>query len=801
VKKLTRDGVGRLATVVEAPGTSDEVTTSYTYNALDHLRTVNQAGQTRTFLYDTLGRLTSADNPETGVVNYNEYDLNGNLTRKTDARGVVTALEYDDLDRLKKKSYTLVSGVEATSQVDFLYDTNVAITGVGTENRAVGRLTQVSNESSATVYRYDGLGRALASRQTTDGTGYVLTYTQSPAGMASITYPSGRVVTQSYDEAGRVASLAGTKQGESPKTYAGGLTYAPHGALAQAQFLSAYWESRCYNSRLQETRLAVGITATTATVCGATPLASDFSALRLDYGYPANNNGNVASQTILVNGAQLEAQSYTYDLLNRLKSVSADTGWSQTYVYDRYGNRTQLAGTANGNLVLSGVTPQVTTDSAAQVEAQFPGNRWTGATIEATSGNVLRPKAGAYPLLSYDGENRVTGATTGVTGWMTAAYDGEGRRVKRTVNGVVTRYVYDALGRLAAEYSDAVTGESGPRVVVSDVLGSTRLLMSSSGVTARYDYLPFGEEIPAGLGGRTTAQGYLTQGAVDPQRVKFTGKERDGETGLDFFEARYLSSAQGRFTSPDPATGWASDPQSWNMYAYGRNNPLLYTDPDGQTYRICDSDGKNCRDVSDAQFADYRGGSQGLGFVGGSSGSIYAKNQDGSRTYIGSFKQTDVDLTSSVFMAAATGVLRAEKPVNYLGAALLVGGAAAGVAIAGPAIAAGTGLTTVNLTGAAQAAALTLPAGAKLAQMIARSGNSQFIGNPQGFLSFAREFIATAIKQGTYASGDYISRAGSTIYRVGNDFMTVAKDGRILSYVQGANAGGVTAKYSQLGGR
>lgn len=58
----------------------------------------------------------------------------------------------------------------------------------------------------------------------------------------------------------------------------------------------------------------------------------------------------------------------------------------------------------------------------------------------------------------------------------------------------------------------------------------------------------------------------------------FTGKERDGETGLDYFGARYLSSAQGRFTSPDLPLYDQSpfDPQSWNLYSYGRNNPLEY---------------------------------------------------------------------------------------------------------------------------------------------------------------------------------------------------------------------------------
>jgi RHS repeat-associated protein len=87
----------------------------------------------------------------------------------------------------------------------------------------------------------------------------------------------------------------------------------------------------------------------------------------------------------------------------------------------------------------------------------------------------------------------------------------------------------------------------------------------------------------------------------DHNLQEFTGKERDAETGLDFFLARYYSSAQGRFTSRDewaggivdPFTGGQvgkpgplpyadiTDPQTLNKYAYVRNNPLRYTDPDG----------------------------------------------------------------------------------------------------------------------------------------------------------------------------------------------------------------------------
>ncbi len=66
--------------------------------------------------------------------------------------------------------------------------------------------------------------------------------------------------------------------------------------------------------------------------------------------------------------------------------------------------------------------------------------------------------------------------------------------------------------------------------------------------------------------------------------VNFTGKERDSETGLDYFGARYFSGAQGRFTSPDPAGLLAAkpgNPQSWNLYSYVMNNPLIYVDPNG----------------------------------------------------------------------------------------------------------------------------------------------------------------------------------------------------------------------------
>jgi RHS repeat-associated protein len=160
--------------------------------------------------------------------------------------------------------------------------------------------------------------------------------------------------------------------------------------------------------------------------------------------------------------------------------------------------------------------------------------------------------------------------------------------------------VYDAAGQLAAEYGPPT--DAGTKYLTSDHLGSTRLITDTGGLPARcYDYLPFGEEIANGTAGRTANcfGSAVYPGSPDIENVKFTGKERDAETGLDFFGERYFSSAQGRFTSPDSMImkkEWFADPQRWNHYAYVRNNPLRYVDPNGEDLTIVYSYGPDASD-------------------------------------------------------------------------------------------------------------------------------------------------------------------------------------------------------------
>ncbi len=112
-----------------------------------------------------------------------------------------------------------------------------------------------------------------------------------------------------------------------------------------------------------------------------------------------------------------------------------------------------------------------------------------------------------------------------------------------------------------------------------DALGNVRVVTDETGqVPERHDYLPFGEEC-------TTGACATNPGLTDGQPRRFTGKERDSETGLDYFGARYYAQHLGRFTSIDPVFTWREnllDPQRWNRYAYVTNNPLRYVDPDGR---------------------------------------------------------------------------------------------------------------------------------------------------------------------------------------------------------------------------
>ena len=213
-------------------------------------------------------------------------------------------------------------------------------------------------------------------------------------------------------------------------------------------------------------------------------------------------------------------------------------GAFQTFAYDAFGNMAVTAGVQNGQ---AGYTPT----ALSQFDAN---NRWSAACSPTpcydSAGNQTTVAGDKY---TYDAENRLLSAFPQNSGTTSYAYDGEGRRVWKTSTAATTEYAYDASGALAAEYSNLQPTQLGTEYMSADHLGSTRLITDAVGnVVKRYDYLPFGQEIPSGVGGRSTGYGSNVYPTMpDVQSKKFTGKERDAETGLDYFGARYFSARAG----------------------------------------------------------------------------------------------------------------------------------------------------------------------------------------------------------------------------------------------------------------
>ncbi|HKO42106.1 MAG TPA: RHS repeat-associated core domain-containing protein [Pyrinomonadaceae bacterium] len=285
---------------------------------------------------------------------------------------------------------------------------------------------------------------------------------------------------------------------------------------------------------------------------------------------------------------------------------ATETG-SQNFAYDRWGNRT--ISSASG----IGINNKSFTVNVANNRLGVPSGQSGAMTYDAAGNLTTDTYSGSAVSRAYDGENRMISETqsSGAPPAASYNYNADGQRVRRKVGAVETWQVYGIDGELLAEY--AATGAvGGPqkeygyrngellvtaepaanlRWLVTDHLGTSRIIADQTGSLAgikRHDYLPFGEELYAGTGGRTTAKGY----SGDNVRQKFTSKERDNETGLDYFLARYYSLTQGRFTSPDIPfmDQWESNPQSWNLYSYVRNNPLAFVDPTGNVAEIpCDT--------------------------------------------------------------------------------------------------------------------------------------------------------------------------------------------------------------------
>jgi len=215
----------------------------------------------------------------------------------------------------------------------------------------------------AAVVRVRPAGGTTASSQTTNSAVYTFpSYTYNFNNqLKTITYPSGRTITTTYDSAGRAGQVSGQVNNVGAITTYGTVSaYAPHGGIQQMT-LGALTEQTCYNNRLQAVGIRLGN--------GAMPLcgnSADVLNLSFNYG-TTNNNGNLLSQTIMRPGSSW-TEGYSYnDGMNRLTSAVEGSAWSQTYLYDGYGNRAVSSTSTIPN-------PYAT----ATAITQFASNRWLG---------------------------------------------------------------------------------------------------------------------------------------------------------------------------------------------------------------------------------------------------------------------------------------------------------------------------------------------------------------------------------------------------------------------------------------
>jgi hypothetical protein len=391
-RKSVSDGSGMVVQVFEEPNDAGyNYQTSYTYDALGNITQVTQGTQTRTSVYSSLSRLISATNPEVCQqqqmqcvpvpVTY-DYDSNGNIKKKTDARGTQANYSYDALNRITALSYA-GGTAGATPSLAYFYDSQQLPPNAPVFDRglSVGKLVAVTYGGGVLgsyTGGYDAQGRVRLSRQVTDtGTAggvktYAMAYDYYRDGRPKTeTYPSGKVIETKYDATGKIAGV----KNQGGLYYAGGdpgtpnnpevIKYTAHGAAERLKLGNNLWEHLNYNSRLQPVQLGLGTSG------------GDSSLLQLDNSYgTTDNNGNVRTQTITVPGmASALRQDYSYDRLNRItlaqetKVSSGVETWKQAYTYkdqngqnEQFGNRrvdTSIDPLTNQPRTTANVTPQL----------------------------------------------------------------------------------------------------------------------------------------------------------------------------------------------------------------------------------------------------------------------------------------------------------------------------------------------------------------------------------------------------------------------------------------------------------
>ena len=375
---------------------AEQQTWTYEYNALGSLTKVNQpAAPAREWHYNAHNQLEWEKHPESGTTRY-EYDEVGNLSKKTDANGREFNYRYDGNDRVRL--------IDAPGEN---YD--VTITYEELANRKT-----ISNSFVTSNFEYDDVNRLELRRELIGSASSVTAYGYDGRGnVTAVKYPSGRVVEYQVDSANRVVKVS--EPGDAGQVFAQNVTYHASGMLKSFTYGNGLTETSEPDERGRIKTIASG---------------------PLSLGYTYDRSGNVKTVNDPRPGL---GQSFTYDYINRLKTV---TGLGATsFEYYPNGNR-QVKAAPEATYTYNQVTQRLESVSGLTMNPEV------GSYAHDAVGNLLGDPSGVYTYTPFDmlETAHVGSATT------TYRYDGENLRALKLGADSVRRYSHGRAGEVLSEF-------------------------------------------------------------------------------------------------------------------------------------------------------------------------------------------------------------------------------------------------------------------------------------------------------------------------------------------------------------
>lgn len=529
------DALSRLVKTTQNAGGLNPATantaTQYGYDSQDRLtRVTDPNGNATVYAYDDLGNLLTQSSPDTGTTTFS-YDAAGNLKTKQDASGNSFSYSFDAANRL-----TFLDAPGTADDVSYVYDACA---------NGTGRICGVTMNGISASYRYDAFGH-ITRHQGID-------YSYDSAGrLHTITYPSGAIVTYSYNAAGQVSEVQLT-QGWTTRTLASNITHAPFGPVEDL----TYGNGRSLNQPLDS---AYRLTAIS--------IPGVISVNGMDY----DGNGNLTRRYF-----NSTAENFSYDALDRLDTASGLFG-NRDYDHDKNGNRTRLVenSLATGYGYTSG-SNRLASETAWSYTRDPNGN--TTARLAAD---------GQGWQYGYTRHNRLASATWRGQLKASYAYNGLGQRTSKT-GASQTDYRYgtdgallaelDASGNVMREYIHlngqplAMLQGGAVYYIHNDHLGTPQRMTDATGTvvwSAQYD--PFGAA--------SVNEDVDGNGQTVTLNLRFPGQYYDQETGLHYNYFRDYEPATGRYLTSDPI-GLEG---GLNTYLYAGGNSIRYIDPDGKVF-------------------------------------------------------------------------------------------------------------------------------------------------------------------------------------------------------------------------